>query len=229
MENRNIHHPETGQGSGQQHPQPQPHPPVPNPIVPNVPPPNLQLVVPLIAVYQYSAAVFYGTAAGPPFVYYYHHYYHYYHYYLYTVLPNGGVVFWPTFPAPFPPIVNVNDPNIRHHDPPRLEAVPEDEVVAPEILGHAEVDEDADELEVPRYYLGGNSYEELLALAEMIGNVSIGLSSEFIERNLNDEFKAGENIGTLECSHEYHKHCIKRWLLGHNTCPLCMSPALRVD
>ena len=118
MEHRNNQHPETGQGSGQQ----QPDPPVPNPIVPNVPQPNLQPVVPLIAVYQYSTAVFYGTADGALFVYYYHHYL----YYSSTVLPNGGVVYWPTFPAPFPPIVHVNDPNIRHHDPPRLEAVPED-------------------------------------------------------------------------------------------------------
>ena len=114
MENRNNQHPDADQGSGQQ----QPDPLVPNPIVPNVlilrlPVPTNQwnLTIPLILEYRYTVVFPYGSG------YYYYHYFHCY---------DGGAVLWPTFPAPFPPVENVNDPNIRHHNPPRLEPLPED-------------------------------------------------------------------------------------------------------
>ncbi|KAL1537721.1 RING-type E3 ubiquitin transferase [Salvia divinorum] len=345
MEHRNTQHPDTGQGSGQQ----QPDPPVPNPIVPNVPQPYLQpvvpapgnqwiLAIPLIRVYQYSVLVFYGI---PPYNGYFYCY-HYYHYY--PCFP---------FPAPVPPIAplpyqphpieNVNDPNIGHHDPPHLEAVPDDEVVAPEIssvdeadIAHIDeadiadideayiadieeaniadideaditdideayiadideadisdideadiadiveaynadideadvadideadvddVDEAADPLEEDRLDIDGWSYEALLALGEALGPAEVGLSPEFIDSHLNvrtfeslpthdnpedaddqqgadfcpicwDKFESGENIGTLECNHEFHSECIKIWLEDKNTCPICRSPALRVD
>lgn len=100
------------------------------------------------------------------------------------------------------------------------------------------------------------SYEELLALGEQIGSVSTGLSEETITRQLRtisyvssatvinleevapmdqeadsciicqDEYKNQEKIGILDCGHEYHADCLKKWLVLKNVCPICKSEAL---
>ncbi|XP_028755546.1 probable E3 ubiquitin-protein ligase ZFP1 isoform X2 [Neltuma alba] len=100
------------------------------------------------------------------------------------------------------------------------------------------------------------SYEELLALSERIGNVSTGLSEESISAlmktriyatptiiNLEEEeasedqetdscticlekYENKQKIGILQCGHEYHAHCLKRWLKEKNVCPICKSEAL---
>ncbi|PIN17932.1 Anaphase-promoting complex (APC), subunit 11 [Handroanthus impetiginosus] len=92
------------------------------------------------------------------------------------------------------------------------------------------------------------SYEELLALEERIGNVCTGLSEETImsrlkqqkcvETKLKDEGEAepcsicreeyndGEDLGILECGHEFHKDCIKQWLMQKNLCPICKTTGL---
>ncbi|XP_057469831.1 E3 ubiquitin-protein ligase MBR2-like isoform X2 [Actinidia eriantha] len=92
------------------------------------------------------------------------------------------------------------------------------------------------------------SYEELLALEERIGNVSTGLSEETVLSSLKqrkyfsiamgtrsevepccvcqEEYSDGEDIGTLECGHEFHSECIKQWLMQKNLCPICKTAAL---
>lgn len=91
------------------------------------------------------------------------------------------------------------------------------------------------------------SYEELLALEERIGNVSTGLSDNAIldalkhrrhkfvtdeSPNLEpccicqEEYRAGDDIGTLNCGHEFHTNCIKQWLTMKNLCPICKTTAL---
>ncbi|XP_057490131.1 E3 ubiquitin-protein ligase MBR2-like [Actinidia eriantha] len=92
------------------------------------------------------------------------------------------------------------------------------------------------------------SYEELLALEERIGNVNTGLSEETILSSLKqrkyfsiamgarsevepccvcqEEYSDGEDIGTLECGHEFHSECIKQWLMQKNLCPICKTAAL---
>ncbi|KHG18563.1 E3 ubiquitin ligase BIG BROTHER -like protein [Gossypium arboreum] len=100
------------------------------------------------------------------------------------------------------------------------------------------------------------SYEELLALGERIGNVNTGLSEEMIRRKLKtrsystfatninleeaapveqepdfcticqEDYKNQEKIGTLDCGHEYHASCLRKWLLLKNVCPICKSEAL---
>lgn len=92
------------------------------------------------------------------------------------------------------------------------------------------------------------SYEELLDLGERIGSVSTGLSEEMIAKCLtktlydhasdhSDEegtciiclegYKIKEEVGTvMNCGHDYHVGCIKKWLALKNACPICKAPAL---
>ncbi|GMI91140.1 hypothetical protein like AT1G45180 [Hibiscus trionum] len=91
------------------------------------------------------------------------------------------------------------------------------------------------------------SYEELLALEERIGNVSTGLSEGTIVNRLKqrtyastsgaqleaepccicqEEYNDGENLGTLECGHNFHADCIKQWLIQKNLCPICKTTGL---
>ncbi|CAK9312555.1 unnamed protein product [Citrullus colocynthis] len=91
------------------------------------------------------------------------------------------------------------------------------------------------------------SYEELLALEERIGNVNTGLSEETIVTRLKqkkrvnavdsqveeepccvcqEEYVEGEDIGTLECGHDFHTACIKQWLMQKNLCPICKTTGL---
>ncbi|KAM7503365.1 hypothetical protein LguiB_002269 [Lonicera macranthoides] len=40
------------------------------------------------------------------------------------------------------------------------------------------------------------------------------------------EYEDNERIGILECGHEYHGDCIKKWLLQNTVCPICKTTAL---
>ncbi|KAL1544289.1 RING-type E3 ubiquitin transferase [Salvia divinorum] len=90
------------------------------------------------------------------------------------------------------------------------------------------------------------SYEELLALQEQIGNVSTGLSEKKIQDSFKkrkhgavkasqvmepccicqEDYVAGDDIGILDCRHEFHTSCIKQWLILKNICPICKNTAL---
>ncbi|KAL1555800.1 RING-type E3 ubiquitin transferase [Salvia divinorum] len=36
------------------------------------------------------------------------------------------------------------------------------------------------------------------------------------------------SVTTLDCRHEFHSDCIRRWLVhGQNFCPLCKAPAIK--
>ncbi|KAF7830607.1 putative E3 ubiquitin-protein ligase RHG1A [Senna tora] len=91
------------------------------------------------------------------------------------------------------------------------------------------------------------SYEELLALEERIGNVSTGLSEDTIMKLLKlkkysvetgsqleaepccvcqEVYNDGDDIGTLDCGHDYHTDCIKQWLMHKNLCPICKTTGL---
>lgn len=92
------------------------------------------------------------------------------------------------------------------------------------------------------------TYEELLALGERIGDVCTGLSEETISSRLKqrtyisikteepeeaepccicrEEYNDGENLGTLECGHNFHTDCIKQWLMQKNLCPVCKTTGL---
>lgn len=92
------------------------------------------------------------------------------------------------------------------------------------------------------------SYEELLALGERIGDVSTGLSEETVLKLMKqrkylsltnespsdlepccicqEEFVIGDDLGALDCGHDFHTNCIKQWLKLKNLCPICKTKAL---
>nr|GEX44169.1 hypothetical protein [Tanacetum cinerariifolium] len=91
------------------------------------------------------------------------------------------------------------------------------------------------------------SYEELLALEERIGNVNTGLTEENISKCMQqkiyvtedgqpdaepccicqEEYKNGDDLGGLECGHDFHTSCIKKWLSQKNACPVCKAAATK--
>ncbi|BAF20365.1 uncharacterized protein [Oryza sativa Japonica Group] len=97
------------------------------------------------------------------------------------------------------------------------------------------------------------SYEELLALEERIGSVSTALSDEqlvkCLKRNVyklpnsdleanravlddakcsicQEEYIEGEEVGRMQCEHQYHVSCIHEWLRQKNWCPICKTSAI---
>ncbi|KAF7840824.1 E3 ubiquitin-protein ligase MBR2 isoform X1 [Senna tora] len=95
------------------------------------------------------------------------------------------------------------------------------------------------------------SYEELLALEERIGDVNTGLSEDIIMKSMKErvyvpvmsgsssdlepccicqeEYVDGEHVGSLDCGHEFHINCIKKWLMLKNLCPICKIKALGIN
>lgn len=92
------------------------------------------------------------------------------------------------------------------------------------------------------------SYEELLALEERIGDVKTGLTEDVILKSMKqrkhilfmgistqilepccicrEEYENGDDIGTLDCGHDFHTCCIKQWLTQKNLCPICKMAGL---
>ncbi|TYI56552.1 hypothetical protein E1A91_D11G218700v1 [Gossypium mustelinum] len=103
--------------------------------------------------------------------------------------------------------------------------------------------------EVPNF-LEHMRLDELLDLEEQIGNVCIGLSEEAILGNLRrrkyqsltmgplietepccicqEDYANGEELGLLDCGHDFHFNCIKQWLVEKNSCPICRKTALAI-
>ncbi|KAL5989519.1 hypothetical protein ACLOJK_010411 [Asimina triloba] len=127
-----------------------------------------------------------------------------------------------------------------------------------EFSGFYGVDDLADQHRDMRLDIDDMSYEELLALQELIGVVNTGLSEDFIWKCLKTkkytshaapricqstdmmqdsesciicqvEYEDGETIGMLDCRHDYHADCIRKWLMVKNICPICKTSALSMD
>ncbi|RAL38128.1 hypothetical protein DM860_000822 [Cuscuta australis] len=143
---------------------------------------------------------------------------------------------------------------MRNPTAPNMRVLPEDGVAILEIPEYEVVGGSVDQHREMRMDIDHMSYEELLALGEQIGCVTTGLSEEFVTNRLKTrlffsrasslspaecldqetdfcvicqhEYKDQENIGIVECGHEYHADCIKKWLVVKNSCPICKSSAL---
>ncbi|KAJ9177272.1 hypothetical protein P3X46_012508 [Hevea brasiliensis] len=111
------------------------------------------------------------------------------------------------------------------------------------------VPEENDLHEDMRLDVDNMSYEELLALEERIGNVCTGLSEEAIQAHMKprkyeatavgplkdepccicqEDYADGEDLGQLNCGHEFHFNCIKQWLVQKNNCPICKKTGFEV-
>jgi len=147
---------------------------------------------------------------------------------------------------------------LRHRNLPRLRVLPTDGVAILGFPDYYEVENYADHHRDMRLDIEDMSYEELLALGERIGNVNTGLSDATIRNQLKtrtylsspcsinlevsfmdqeadsciicqDDYKRKEKIASLDCGHEYHADCLKKWLRVKNVCPICKSEALTME
>ncbi|XP_047046090.1 E3 ubiquitin ligase BIG BROTHER-related-like [Lolium rigidum] len=87
------------------------------------------------------------------------------------------------------------------------------------------------------------SYEELVALGEVVGTESRGVSADTLaslpsvtyqaqdkqDSNIEQcvicrvEFEEGESLIALPCKHSYHSECINQWLQLNKVCPMCSA------
>ncbi|KAK4416621.1 E3 ubiquitin-protein ligase BIG BROTHER [Sesamum alatum] len=84
------------------------------------------------------------------------------------------------------------------------------------------------------------SYEELIALGEMVGVENTGLPEAEINKHLQPftchsttnliidrcvicqvEYEEGEEVVSIQCEHLYHRDCITKWLQMKKICPIC--------
>lgn len=43
---------------------------------------------------------------------------------------------------------------------------------------------------------------------------------------LQEEYVDGDDVGKLDCGHDFHFTCVKQWLVLKNSCPICKMMAL---
>ncbi|KAL8105664.1 E3 ubiquitin ligase BIG BROTHER-related-like [Apium graveolens] len=87
------------------------------------------------------------------------------------------------------------------------------------------------------------SYEELLALGDVVGTESRGLSADTIaslpsmsfkmqsnqDGNMEScvicrlDYEEGDTLTVLSCKHSYHPECIDNWLRINKVCPVCST------
>ncbi|CAA3009392.1 E3 ubiquitin ligase BIG BROTHER-related [Olea europaea subsp. europaea] len=87
------------------------------------------------------------------------------------------------------------------------------------------------------------SYEELLALGEVVGTESRGLTADTIaslpsvnykSQSIQDgssdsciicrlDYEDGDTLTLLSCKHSYHPECINNWLRINKVCPVCSA------
>ncbi|KAK6134538.1 hypothetical protein DH2020_031708 [Rehmannia glutinosa] len=149
-------------------------------------------------------------------------------------LPYDVVDDGPTFLAPVPPTgfrlyrphrrEIILDANSRNRNLPHLRVLPEDELLA---LGEqiGSVGTGLSE-EFIQNNLKIRTYTSTPARINLEYATCPGQQKINFCVVCQTDYEHEENIGTLDCGHEYHRDCIKKWLVVKNTCPVCKSTAL---
>lgn len=60
-------------------------------------------------------------------------------------------------------------------------------------------------------------------LTWLIGTNFVYLARAFLRQ---EEYTDGDNLGILDCGHDFHTNCIKQWLMQKNLCPICKTTGL---
>ncbi|KAL1202445.1 putative E3 ubiquitin-protein ligase HIP1 [Cardamine amara subsp. amara] len=143
---------------------------------------------------------------------------------------------------------------LRHPELPHFRARTADELGLLEVGDFYDAVNYVDHHEGMRLDIEDMSYEELLDLSDQIGTVKTGLSEEDITDLLKrrtslwtrinlekapstdletdsciicqENYMNQVKIATLDCMHDYHVECLKKWLVIKNVCPICKSEAL---
>ena len=65
----------------------------------------------------------------------------------------------------------------------------------------------------------------LLLIWQFYGSYKRGLKF-YLPYYLQEEYGDGEDLGSLDCGHDFHAECIKQWLTHKNLCPICKTTGL---
>ncbi|XP_034682088.1 probable E3 ubiquitin-protein ligase ZFP1 [Vitis riparia] len=151
------------------------------------------------------------------------------------VTPQVGVEAGHRHPGPVPPTgIRIDrshrggvapEATSRHGNLPYLRALPEEEVAILDLSASYQVGEVSTGL-------SEESITNCLKTRTYISSTCLNLEEGASMDEENDsciicqeEYENEEKIGYLDCGHEYHADCLKKWVLK-NVCPLCRAPAM---
>ncbi|KAJ9705423.1 hypothetical protein PVL29_003458 [Vitis rotundifolia] len=152
------------------------------------------------------------------------------------VSPQVGVEAGPRHPGPVPPTrIRIDrshrgrvaaEATSRHGNMPFLRTLPGEEVAILDVSASYQVGEVSTGL-------SEESITNCVKTRTYISSTCLNLEEGASMDQENDsciicqeEYENEEKIGFLDCGHEYHADCLKKWLLVKNVCPLCRTPAV---
>ncbi|KAL6347765.1 hypothetical protein AAG906_026294 [Vitis piasezkii] len=152
------------------------------------------------------------------------------------VPPQVGVEAGHRHPGPVPPTgIRIDrshrggvapEATSRHGNLPYLRTLPEEEVAILDLSASYQVGEVSTGL-------SEESITNCLKTRTYISSTCLNLEEGASMDQENDsciicqeEYENEEKIGFLDCGHEYHADCLKKWVLVKNVCPLCRAPAM---
>ena len=106
-----------------------------------------------------------------------------------------------------------------------------------DLSDHLEDQDDLEYLEDEEYLEDDDlTYEQLLELGELIGNVKQGLSSSQMAKLRSSKYrgdgscpvcledlKLNAKVYSLTCKHTFHSRCLTKWLKDNVICPVCRN------
>lgn len=71
--------------------------------------------------------------------------------------------------------------------------------------------------------MSGNDHITTLTSLSLVQSLFLAWTPFY---HMQEVYNEGEQLGTLECGHDFHTDCIKQWLMHKNLCPICKTTAL---